>query len=833
MLQKVLEMRAMGAPGPDGIVVRCLQAASSSTVPILRGLFQRILALGAHPSTWKRAKVLPVPKPGADQSLPKGFRPIALLSVLSKVLEGVVKDRLTYLIETRDLLSAHQQGFRTSRSCDLALWRFVQSASSALSTRQRCVAVALDIQSAYDTVDHTALIWKLCRWQLPAYLVRWVRSFLSDRHACLIVNDFELACSITVGLPQGSPLSPTLFLLFIDDLLHQLESCVQLQAFADDILLWAVLSYRGSTPPCFQVALQLVASWSLEWGLTFNAHKCQALDITSLRAIQPLQLDIGEVSIPQSDVFRYLGVWVDSRLRWRRHLQEVRKACITRLRSIRRLCATYWGLHPQVVAVLVRAIIFPKLFYGVSAWGAIVRYQRGLDPIQSVLRQAAILTLGLLRTTSAPKALAVCGWLPADLAIRRALLGFLLRQRAYGRGLLDLDDFVLGVNQRVSTGDIARQELRSWFRASAEARLGWERMDGIRFWVRAPWSCPRSLLLRILPRASAADFLPHGPPSQGPVWVYTDGSVQPEGNGAAAILLGGPFQPPRLARVSLGPLQSSTDAELVAIREALHLLEAEPGWTSATLVSDSQAALRMICGVRWRRCRASVLEIHQLAMALQEGDRHLEFWWAPGHAGIAGNEAADEAARQAAVGNRGPLGEYWVSRKVLERSLFPWYQSRFRAQERATRHPSAETPEDDIIYTDLGWTRAIPSRYMVALVGQFLTGHFPTGAYLERFGHRASPLCGVCQVLDTRAHLLLDCIRWTHTRHRLSAWLREEWGGRSHALSVGECPGWQWSFLVDTPPGRVWLGRFLAAVRPRWRMLDQLTFVESEEEARG
>ena len=100
-----MAMRAFVAPGPDGIVARCLQEASVTVVPILRHHFQQMLHKGVHPTLWQMARVFPVPKPGVDPHAAKGYQPIALLSVLSKLLEGLVKDRLSSLLESRQCLS--------------------------------------------------------------------------------------------------------------------------------------------------------------------------------------------------------------------------------------------------------------------------------------------------------------------------------------------------------------------------------------------------------------------------------------------------------------------------------------------------------------------------------------------------------------------------------------------------------------------------------------------------------------------------------------------------------------------------------------------------------
>ena len=139
---------------------------------------------------------------------------------------------------------------------------------------------------------------------------------------------------------------------------------MRLQAFADDILLWDIMT-SGILPPRVQEALSQCGAWSQEWGLTFNVAKCQAIDISTLRQRSSLELRMHDALVTQVQEFCYLGVWVDSSLSWARQIRESCSACMARLRVLRRLCATYWGLHPQVVEVLVKALVFPRLFYGV------------------------------------------------------------------------------------------------------------------------------------------------------------------------------------------------------------------------------------------------------------------------------------------------------------------------------------------------------------------------------------------------------------------------------------------------------------------------------------
>ena len=131
----------------------------------------------------------------------------------------------------------------------------------------------------------------------------------------------------------------------------------------------------------------------------------------------------------------------------------------------------------------------PKIIVWCECLGVVVCFQSRLLPITRVLRQGAILTLGLLRTTSGTKALAVCRWLPADMEIRFALVWFILWQETFGRHDLLHTDYVLGLNQRISALDIARHEVAAFRTSGNRARLGWGHVDSLKFWVSLVGHC--------------------------------------------------------------------------------------------------------------------------------------------------------------------------------------------------------------------------------------------------------------------------------------------------------------------------------------------------------
>ena len=388
------------------------------------------------PSLWKVANVVAVPKPNGDLSTAKGYRPISLLSCLSKTLENIVTTRLTYFLERNHLLSSAQFGFRRGRSSEWALWNLVSTAALALQQRQRVILLSLDLQSAYDRVWHDGLLHKLCTMNVPLPLVGWLRSFLSGRLAHLRVGSTVLTRTFSMGVPQGSPLSPILFLVFIQDLLQNLKDINEAhpQGFADDTIVWWIRS-RGESDHNLVTQLECcLDDWACQWKMTFNASKCKIMSIGRIRDTPP-SFHLNGTSVECVSCLRYLGVWLDSKLSWKPHIQKVAEKALLRLGVIQWGVRPLWGFHPVIIRCMIDAVILPILFYAAPVWCTAILHPTVLTPINRILRRCAIATMGLLHTTSLEAALATAGLHTADIYIRCSLVEFYLRHLTYGHDI--------------------------------------------------------------------------------------------------------------------------------------------------------------------------------------------------------------------------------------------------------------------------------------------------------------------------------------------------------------------------------------------------------------
>ena len=274
------------ASGPDSIPPRFLKEFADELAPVLCRLFRLILISCTYPSSWKHALVQPVPKKG-DRSNPSNYRAIALTSGVAKVFETLLNSHFIKHLESNNLLSDHQYGFCKARSTGDFLSYLAHVWSSSLRNFGESFVVALDISKAFDRVWHKALLAKLPAYGFTPSFCKLGSNFLSNRFISVVVVDGATSASFPVssGVPQGSVLSPrpTLFLLFINDLLHATASDVH--SFADDSNLHKSSSFQcqPSSNACSQSRLAMSSTINSdlqsisEWGnrdlVKFNTSK--------------------------------------------------------------------------------------------------------------------------------------------------------------------------------------------------------------------------------------------------------------------------------------------------------------------------------------------------------------------------------------------------------------------------------------------------------------------------------------------------------------------------------------------------------------------------------
>lgn len=366
VLKKLRNLDTSKATGPDGISATVLKNCAPELAPVLSKLFQISLNSKAVPSEWKTAHVVAVPKKGNKQD-PSNYRPISLLSIISKVMESIIGDQIRKHLERHQLLSDAQYGFRENRSTVDMLSYITQWWNDSLDSQQEVRIIALDIKKAFDCVWHRGLLMKLSSFGIHGDIYGWISSFLADRHQAVVLDGHTSSSkTLSAGVPQGSVLGPLLFLMYIDDLTSLVEN--DLHLFADDSTLHIVIKNSCDRTICaesLQRDLLTIEKWATDWCVTFNASKTEEMIISRKRNQNHPPLYFMNSVLHPTRCITLLGVIITNTLTWVPYVTCLAKKVAKRLYILSRSR----DLLPFKARVTIyKAYIRPLMEYACPIW---------------------------------------------------------------------------------------------------------------------------------------------------------------------------------------------------------------------------------------------------------------------------------------------------------------------------------------------------------------------------------------------------------------------------------------------------------------------------------
>lgn len=371
--ESIKNLNIKKAPGTDGVRNISLKNLPEKTLKEIKNISQAILIHGHFPEIWKQAKIVLIPKKGQPATSVASYRPISLLSCLGKVTESLILKRINDFIFERNLLPNIQFGFRNSHCTTRQTTRLASDIAAGFNKRHHIGSVFLDISKAFDRVWHDGLILKILRASFPHYLTKVICSYLENR-SFIISSENMLSSirSIKAGVPQGSPLAPTLYNIYTAD--FPTNQHTKSYLFADDTAITASSRRPEWVINKLQTHINTIEKWMNTWRIRPNDSKTQAILFSKSRLIQNHQkIKVNNTNINWSNTIRYLGLDFDKKMTWEINLNNRIKKANTQFRILYPLFAKNSKINLMTKVNLYKIMVRPILTFGAPTWCTMTR----------------------------------------------------------------------------------------------------------------------------------------------------------------------------------------------------------------------------------------------------------------------------------------------------------------------------------------------------------------------------------------------------------------------------------------------------------------------------
>lgn len=750
-LARALLVPRITTPGPDRITYSMLQHLSQSSQGQLLHFFNQVWEEGRLPSQWKTATIIPLLKPGKDPSSCSSYRPIALTSCLGKIFERLVNNRLMYYIEENGCLDQYQCGFRAARSTVDHLVRLETAIREAFVRRQHCVSVFFDLEKAYDTTWRYGILRDLYSYGIRGRLFCCIADFLQGRTFRVQLGGILSRLFIQEnGVPQGSVLSVTLFIVKMNSVATAIPPSVTYSLYVDDIQI----SYSSANLPSCERQLQLtihrLVKWSHENGFTFSPEKTVCVPFTRVRGIHPdPALKISGQDLVVKSEHKFLGLIFDRTLTFSSHIKNLKVKCIKSLNLLKILSHRSWGADRETLHRVYASIIRSRLDYGCMVYGS--ARPSTLKCLNSVHHQGLRLVSGAFRTSPVESLYVECNeW---ALERRRFYLSVLyaLRVRSFPQHPV----FPVVNQMRFRQLFLNKPSVVPPFsmRIIQQIKLfGFEQYFSQIFESSTripPWQPA------VKHNISLTRYNKHDTPNVvlqqefdnlresfgDHAEFYTDGSKTTTSVSCAMVTQ------TITKSHRLNQSASIFSAELYAVILALNYI-LQNHVKSSVIYTDSLSALQAVCNFKHTK-NLLVQRARCLACAVANKGYTAILSWVPSHVGIPGNERADQAATIALAAEVTPVGVAFQDLKSVLKSTINSHWQEFWERQSANKL--------QLIKPKIGkYLMPSGNRLEEVLLCRLRVGHtLLTHGFL--LGGEEPPQCRHCKCQLSILHILISC----------------------------------------------------------------------------
>lgn len=750
------------APGVDNISYRIIKSLKLNILVEICNQLNVVWKSKIIPPRWRNSKLILIQKPNKHRFDIDSKRGIVLMNVFLKIINTMVKNRLSKFAENKGLFPHLSFGFRQEHSAISCVNYVVNSIKEAKKKKEKCVAIFLDISKAFDTVNCQTLLKILERKRIPTETTQWIYQYLKDRTVKITALEGDISANVNTGLPQGCPLSPILFNLYTADL-HQLEEeDVILNQFADDFaVLVKGVGYEiiGKANRFLDKLFHALS----ELGLSVNPAKCVVVNFSKIPN-EKINICLQGEKISVQNIHKYLGYTIDKMLTHRKHLEEISTKAAKNLNLLKMMAGRKSPASPETMLKIGNAIVRSKMEYGAVVYGNAAKTHR--KRLETTLNASIRICMRYLKSTPINVILADSGQM-------------LMEHRTEWLALKEIIKTMSGTNPVREFICKALDEEDS--NGSYVTELAIENID-IMYQLHNIRTdndeIQRLEKLKIQVETKIAGIKDSKHTINGKVWIklfaemmeikykqhkkmYTDASRSKNGTAIAAV----DIQTEESVTHKTNANVSITNAELMAIREALKMC-INLKYDKTVILTDSRSSCELIKQGMMAAKNYLVMDIYRLLQKIVDEKQLVVIQWIPSHVGIRGNEAADSLAK-AATENSQTIFEALTlgdTISLVKNEIWIKWTDKYRKMSETTGKIHFEfmkNPGKKIWCKNLKLSAA-----EIISLNRIRSNHCMTKDRKHKWGWETNPNCEVCFEEENLTHILYRCSKWDTIREK-------------------------------------------------------------------